>query len=241
MANPVTQFEIKPLIPIEIAGADVSYTNSALAMTGAVLIATVFLTMSMRGRALVPGRLQGFSEMLYQFIAGMLDDNVGREGRPYFPFVFSLFVFIMLGNLIGLLPYSFTFTSHLAVNFSLALFIFLAITALGFIRHGVRFFGLFFPQGAPIAAAPILIPIEIISYLARPFSLAIRLFANMTAGHIMLKVLATLALASGVVLGILPFLFISAVVAFEILVSLLQAYVFTILTCIYLNDAIHLH
>ena len=171
----------------------------------------------------------------------MVRDNVGTEGRPYFPFIFSLFMFILFANLIGLVPYSFTFTSHIIVTFAMAITVFLGVTVIGIIRHGLRFFTLFLPSGVPMVMAPLLIPIEIVSYLSRPVSLSIRLFANMMAGHTMLKVFAGFVVPLGILGGWAPLAVDVALTGFEFLVAVLQAYVFTILTCLYLNDAINLH
>ena len=241
MANPLKQFEIHTLIPIPVGDIDASFTNSALFMILAVAGITTFLTLSMRGNKLVPGRWQSMAELSYEFIAGMVRDNVGSEGRRYFPFVFSLFMFILFANMIGLIPYSFTFTSHIIVTFSMAIFVFLGVTVIAIVRHRLRFFGYFMPSGVPIVMAPILIPIEILSYLSRPISLSIRLFANMMAGHTMMKVFAGFVVPLGFIGGWAPLSVDVALTGFEFLVAFLQAYVFTILTCIYLNDAIHLH
>lgn len=240
MANPVEQFQIEPLVPLHIGSVNVSFTNSALLMVISVAMVTAFLTLSVRGRALVPGRWQSMAEVFYEFVANMIRDNVGSEGRKYFPFIFSLFMFVLFGNLLGLVPYSFTYTSHIIVNFGLAATVFIGVTIIGFMRHGTHYLRMFFPHGAPILTAPILVPIELISYLSRPFSLAVRLFANMTVGHIMLKVMGGFVVALGV-LGVLPFAFLGAITVLEFGIALLQAYVFTILCCIYLNDAIHMH
>ena len=240
MANPVEQFQIEPLVPLHIGSVNVSFTNSALLMVISVALVTAFLTLSVRGRALVPGRWQSMAEVFYEFVANMIRDNVGSEGRKFFPFIFSLFMFVLFGNLLGLVPYSFTYTSHIIVNFGLAATVFIGVTIIGFARHGTHYLRMFFPHGAPILTAPILIPIELISYLSRPFSLAVRLFANMTVGHIMLKVMGGFVVALGV-LGVLPFAFLGAITVLEFGIALLQAYVFTILCCIYLNDAIHMH
>jgi F-type H+-transporting ATPase subunit a len=194
----------------------------------------------MRRGALVPGRWQGSAEVMYEFVANMLKDNVGSAGRKYFPFVFTLFMFVLFGNLLGMIPHSFTFTSHIAVTFAMALVIFLGVTVIGFMRHGTHYLRMFFPEGAPIATAIILIPIEIISYFSRPFSLAIRLFANMTVGHIMLKVIGGFVGLIGI-LGVLPFALLTGITVLEFGIAALQAYVYTILTCIYLHDAIHMH
>lgn len=240
MANPIEQFKIKPLVDIQVEGVNLSYTNSALMMTVVVGLVSVFMLLSMRGRALVPGRWQSLAEVFYEFVANMIRDNVGPEGRRYFPFIFTLFMFVLFGNLLGMIPLAFTFTSHIVVTFALAAVVFTGVTIIGFARHGLHFLHMFFPHGAPIATAPILIPIELISYFSRPFSLAVRLFANMTVGHIILKVIAGFVVALGV-FGIVPLAFLAGVTILEFGIALLQAYVFTILSCIYLNDAINMH
>lgn len=240
MANPIAQFEIKPLAEMNIGGIDASFTNSSLFMVATVVSITLFLMIGMRQRALVPGRLQSMAELSYEFIAGLLRDNVGTEGRKYFPFVFSLFMFIFFANLLGLLPYAFTFTSHIIVTFVLAMIVFIGVTVIGFARHGAHFLTFFVPSGVPAVVLILMVPIEIISYLSRPISLSVRLFANMTAGHILMKVFAGFIIPLGV-LGVAPFVVDVALVGFELLVAFLQAYVFAVLTCLYLNDAIHLH
>jgi len=240
LANPVEQFKIEPIVPLEIGGVNVSFTNSSLFMVVAVVLATAFLTLSVKGRALVPGRWQSMAELMYEFVANMIRDNVGTEGRKYFPFVFTLFMFVLFGNLLGMIPYTFTYTSHIAVTFGLAIVIFIGVTIIGFARHGTHYLRMFFPHGAPLATAIILVPIELISYCSRPFSLAIRLFANMTVGHIILKVMAGFIIMLGIA-GIAPMVFLGGVTVLEFGIALLQAYVFTILTCIYLHDAIHMH
>jgi F-type H+-transporting ATPase subunit a len=240
VASPVAQFELKTLIPIEVGGVDLSFTNSAAWMVLAIAGVTAFLTLSMSGRRLVPGRWQLMAELSYEFIANMVKDNVGSEGRKYFPFVFSLFMFILACNLFGMLPYSYTPTSQIIVTFAMAFVVFIGVTIIALARHGLHFFTFFFPSGAPVYMAPLLIPIEVISYFVRPVSLSVRLFANMMAGHTMLKVFGGFVIALGV-FGVAPLALIVALTAFEILVAVLQAYVFTILTCLYLHDAIHLH
>ena len=241
MAGPLEQFEIKPLVPIHIGGLDLSFTNSALMMTIAVGAATLFLVGGAARREAVPGRWQSMAEMSYEFVAGMVRDNIGTEGRQYFPFVFSLFMFILFGNMIGMIPYGFTFTSHIIVTFGLAALVFVVVTGVGLARHGMHFFSYFMPSGVPIWMAPLIVPIEIISYLSRPISLSVRLFANMMAGHTMLKVFAGFTVMLGVLGGWIPLAVNVALTGFEILVAVLQAYVFTILTCLYLHDAVHLH
>ncbi len=243
MASPVQQFEVTPIFPTVAPGAEIPFyaiTNSTVMMFAAVAVSLLFFWYTTRKRSMVPGRWQSVGEMTFEFIANMIRDNVGKEGMKYFPFIFTLFMFVFLGNMMGMLPYSFTFTSHIAVTAGLAVFIFIGVTIIGFTRHGLHFFRMFFPHGAPIATAPILIPIEVISYLSRPFSLSVRLFANMTVGHIMLKVLAGFVVALGV-FGFVPFVVVAGITVLEFFIGALQAYVFTILTCIYLNDAINMH
>lgn len=247
-SDPLHQFQINPIVPIEVGGLDLSFTNSALFMLLAVVLITSLLVFGMRGRDVVPGRLQSVAELLYEFVATMLRENAGPEARKFFPFVFSLFTFILFGNLLGMIPGSFTFTSHIAVTFAMALVVFLFVTILALVRHGLHFFSFFLPAGTPLWLAPLMVTIEVISYLSRPLSLGVRLFANMLAGHTILKVFAgfTVALggalgAGGYVFGLLPVAANVAVVALEILVACVQAYVFTLLTCIYIRDAIELH
>jgi F-type H+-transporting ATPase subunit a len=246
--DPLHQFQIQRYLPINIGGLDASFSNSALYMVITVALITGLIVYGMRGRALVPSRMQSLAELFYEFVANLVRDNAGPDARKYFPFVFSLFMFIMVGNLIGLVPGTFTFTSHIIVTFGLALTVFVFVTLLGLIKHGFHFFSLFMPSGVPMALAPILIPIEILSYLSRPVSLSIRLFANMMAGHTMLKVFGGFSVLLGGALGglgytvgILPLVINIALVGFEILVAMLQAYVFTILTCLYIRDALELH
>ena len=238
--SPLHQFIIERLVPLHIGGLDLSFSNSALFMAIAVVVITAFLTLSMSGASLVPSRWQSAAELSYEFIANMVRDNVGSAGKAYFPFVFSLFMFVLFGNLIGMVPYSFTFTSHIAVTFALAAFIFIGVTVIALARHGWHFFSFFAPKGMPAALLLLLVPIEIISYLIRPLTLSIRLFANMMAGHTMLVIFAGFVVAMGL-FGILPLALNIFFILLELLVAVLQAYVFTILTCIYLNDAIHLH
>jgi F-type H+-transporting ATPase subunit a len=240
VASPLQQFEIKPIIPIELGGADVSFTNSSLFMVISLVAISGFMILGMRRGAIVPGRWQCATEMAYEFIANMLRDTVGQEGRKYFPFVFTVFMFVLFGNLLGMVPYSFTFTSHIVVTFALAFIIFVGVTILGFVKHGLHFFSFFVPPGTPLPMYPLLIPIEVISYLSRPISLSVRLFANMLAGHTLLKVIAGFVWALGL-FGVLPLAFVVALTGLEILIACLQAYVFTILTCLYINDALHLH
>jgi F-type H+-transporting ATPase subunit a len=241
LASPLEQFVIKPIIPLHIGGVDISFSQSALWMGIAVVLATLLMTVSVRGKALVPGRWQNVSEMLYEFIFGMVNDNLGSESKKYFPFVFSVYMIVLMGNLLGMVPYSFTYTSHIIVTGALALTVFILATGVGIARHGLHFFSLFLPKGLPIFLAPLIVVIEIISYLSRPISLSVRLFANMVAGHTMLKVFAGFSVMLGIVLGILPMVINVALYGLEIMIAFIQAYVFAILTCIYLKDAIELH
>ncbi len=238
--SPLDQFTIKPIIDIKLFGLDISFTNSALWMMISVGLITVFFLAATRKRAMVPGYTQLLGEMVFNTIVSMVKDNVGKEGKAYFPFILSLFMFVLFGNLLGLVPKSFTFTSHIVVNFFISTLIFLTVTVIGIVRHRLKFFRLFLPEGTPLFLAPVLIPIELLSYLSRPVSLAVRLFANMVVGHVLLKVIAGFVVIMGV-FGVLPFLGLIAITALEFLVAFIQAYVFAILTCIYLHDALHLH
>ncbi|MCZ6453019.1 MAG: F0F1 ATP synthase subunit A [Alphaproteobacteria bacterium] len=244
MASPLEQFTIEPIFDLKIGETDISFTNSSLWMAITALVLIVFMVVGTQRRAMVPGRWQSAVEYFYQVVADMVRDNVGTQGRPYFPFIFTLFTFILFGNLIGLIPGAFTFTSHLAVTFAMAAFVFVGVTIIGLITHGFKFFSLFFPHGAPIVSAPILVPIEIISYFSRPISLSVRLFANMTVGHVLLKVIGGGVVGLGsffIIPGLLPFAFLVAITMLEVMIAVIQAYVFAILTCVYLNDALHLH
>nr|WP_264185229.1 F0F1 ATP synthase subunit A [Roseicella aerolata] len=241
----MSQFELTPVLGI--VGNSVGFSQSTAHMLLAVGLITALMMYGMAHRAVVPGRLQALAESAYEFVHNLVTEQVGDEGRRFFPFVFSLFMFILFGNLLGLFPYAFTFTSHIAVTFGLAAIVFVLITVVALAIHGRKFFGYFFPEGAPVWLAPIIVPVEIVSYLSRPVSLSIRLFANMVAGHVMLKVFATFVIllgGLGVVgpfVAVLPLALNIALVGFELLVAFLQAYVFAILTCIYLHDAVHLH
>ena len=239
------QFELHPALGA--LGRSVNFTNSNLMMVlgGALVLALLYY--GMRPRAVVPGRMQAAAEIAYSSMMDMAVGSIGPEGRRFFPFIFTLFFFVLMGNLLGLLPYSFTYTSHIAVTFGLALLVIVVVTAVALRIHGLHFFSYFFPEGAPKLLAPLIIPIEVISYLSRPVSLSIRLFANMVAGHVMFEVFATFVVllagagAIGTAAGILPMAINVVLVGFELLVAALQAYVFAILTCIYLHDAVHLH
>lgn len=247
MADPLHQFVIEPIIPLEIGGVDLSFTNSSLWMMIAIVVSTMFISTAMSRKALVPTRMQAFVEMVYEMVAGLVRANIGSEGRIYFPFIFTLFVVVLVGNLLGLIPYSFTFTSHIIVTAALSFFVFALVIAMSIARQGLHFFAHFAPAGAPWFVYPLLVPIEIVSYIARPITHGLRLFANMMAGHIMLKVFAgfSVGLASvgflGFAAGIVPMLVNSGLFLFELLIALLQAYVFAVLACIYLRDTVDSH
>ncbi|ESR26221.1 F0F1 ATP synthase subunit A [Lutibaculum baratangense] len=239
--DPMHQFVVQPIVPLHIGGLDVSFTNSSLFMVLAVVLISLFTLASVGSRSLVPGRMQSLAELSYEFVANMVRENAGTEGMKYFPFIFSLFMFILFANMLGMIPYAFTITSHIIITFALALAVFIGVTAIGFMKHGLGYFRLIVPHGAPAVLLPLLVVIELISYLTRPISLSVRLFANMLAGHTMLKVFAGFVVMMGVLGGWLPLLAMVAFTGLEFLVAFLQAYVFAILACIYLNDALHLH
>lgn len=245
--SPLEQFVIKPIIPLQVAGYDISFSQSAAWMLVAVIAATALMTLPMRARAMVPGRWQNLSEMLYEFIFGVVNDNLHADTRKYFPFVFTLFMMVLMGNLLGLLPYSFTYTSHIIVTGALALCVFFISTLAGLIRHKLHFFSVFVPPGLPWALYVLIVPIEVISYLSRPLSLAVRLFANMTAGHTMLKVFAGFSVSLlglayvGPVAGVVPLVVNVALLGLELMIAFIQAYVFAILTCIYIKSNLELH
>jgi F-type H+-transporting ATPase subunit a len=243
--NPIEQFAISPLVSVTIAGKDFSFTNSALYMVIAVGIACLLMLAGAKGGDGIPGRIQALAEMAYEFVAGMVRSAAGEHGMQFFPLVFCLFLFILLCNLVGLIPHAFTVTSHIIVTVSLALLVFLTVIIVGIKEHGLHFFKLFVPSGVPIYILPLVVMIEIISFLSRPLSHSVRLFANMLAGHITLNVFGGFVVmllgAAGVVkaLAVLPFAMTIGLDALELLVAFLQAYVFVMLTCMYLNDALH--
>ncbi len=228
-------------------GRSVNFTNSNLMMLlgGALIIGLLYY--GMKPRAVVPGRLQSLAEISYSGLLSLTEGSIGPEGRRFFPFIFTLFFFVLMGNMLGLLPYSFTYTSHIAVTGGLAVMVIIIVTVVALRIHGMHFFSYFFPEGAPKLLAPLIVPIEVISYLSRPVSLSIRLFANMVAGHVMFEVFAAFIVllggagVLGASIGVLPLALNVILVGFELLVAALQAYVFAILTCIYLHDAVHLH
>ena len=247
MASPLEQFIIKPIAPLTIGGYDVSFTNSSLMMVIAIVLTTTLMVLGMRRQAVIPGRFQAFVEILYDFVHNLAMNNLGKKGMRYFPYVFSLFMFVLMGNMLGLMPFAFTYTSHIIVTFGLAALVFVSVIAIGLIHNGLKFFSLFLPHGTPMWLAPLIIVVEIISFCARPISLSVRLFANMMAGHMMLKIFAGFIVtfvATGTAMsamGILPFAFNLAITGLEFFVAFLQAFIFTILTCIYLHDAVYLH
>ena len=234
------QFTVKPIIPLEFKGIDISFTNSALCMVIAVVASTLLLGLCIRKRSIIPTAAQSIPESLYSFISSLIKENVGREGMKYFSFIFSLFLFVAFGNLIGLFPYAFTYTSHLAAVGGLSVIALLFNVCIGIKKKKLGFLRTFLPRGIPLALAPLIIPIEMISYLSKPFSLTVRLVANMTVGHIMLKIIAGFILALGIG-GIVPFAFDACIIVFEIFIALLQAFIYTVLSCIYLGDALHEH
>jgi len=241
--DPIHQFEINTLVPLGNTG--LGLTNSSVFMIIAVGVITLLMMFGMRNRQLVPGRLQSLAEMSYEFVASTVQSTAGRDGMQFFPLVFSLFMFVLVLNLLGLVPGGFTVTSHIIITFALALVVILTVIIVGFVKNGLGFFRLFAPSGIPIYVLPIITVIEVVSFLARPVSLSMRLFANMMAGHIALKLFAgfVVTLASlgflGILGSVLPLIMAVALTALEFLVAFIQAYVFTILTCIYLNDALH--
>ena len=246
MANdPIHQFHITKLIPIEVGGLDLSFTNSSLFMVATVVTAGAFLYLTTASRGLVPSRLQSVSETSYEFVANMLREAAGTGGMRFFPLVFSLFMFILVANMLGMFPYFFTVTAQIIVTIALAMLVFSTVVIYGFWKHGLKFLGLFVPQGVPGILVPLVVVIEFVSFLSRPISHSVRLFAVMLAGHIALKVFAGFIVSLGALgpLGIgtavLPLLMVIALTGLEFLMSFIQAYVFTILTCMYLNDALH--
>ena len=240
--NPMHQFQVYKIGPeIKIAGIDLSFTNASLFMLLSAFMICVVLFLGTKEKKIIPGKFQLISEMFYNFIAKMINDTAGSKAKPYFPFIFSLFMFVLFCNMLGMLPYSFTVTSHIIVTFALAFFIFIGVTVVGFAKHGISYLKLFVPSGVPIFLLPLIIVIEVISYLSRPVSLSVRLFANMMAGHTMLKVFGGFVVSLGILGGWLPLGFAVALTGLELLVAFIQAYVFAILTCIYLNDALNLH
>jgi len=240
--NPMHQFEVYRIGPEIILGSlNLSFTNASLFMVISAVLILILLFVGTKKNLLVPSKMQLISEMSYTFVAKMISDTAGSNAKPFFPFIFTLFMFVLFCNMIGMLPYSFTVTSHIIVTFVLAAIVFVGVTIIGFVKHGIKYLELFVPKGVPAVLLPLIVVIEIISYLSRPVSLSVRLFANMMAGHTMLKVFGGFVISLGILGGWLPLGFSIALTGLEILVAFLQAYVFAILTCIYLNDALNLH
>lgn len=240
MSNPMEQFEIQPIIPIKIGGYDISFTNSSLFMVLAVVVSTLLFAFCLRRRTIVPSISQSIPECIYEFITSLIKENAGADALKFFPLIFTLFMFVALGNLLGLLPYAFTFTSHLAAVGGLSLMMLLLNVCVGVKKKKWGYLRTFLPHGIPTALAPLIIPIEMISFISKPFSLTVRLVANMTVGHIMLKIIAGFVIGIGVG-GIIPIAFNGGIVVFEIFIALLQAFIYTVLSCIYLSEAIHSH
>ncbi|WP_425362931.1 F0F1 ATP synthase subunit A [Candidatus Tisiphia endosymbiont of Hybos culiciformis] len=239
--SPLDQFAIKKLVEINLFGFDISFTNSSLYMLLAGVIALLYFYLALKSEKIIPSRLQLSAEIIYDIITVTLSQNVGEKGRKFIPLIFTLFMFILLCNLLGMIPYGFTVTSHIAVTFALAIMIFFMVTIIGFINHGVHFLSIFLPKGTPLWLAPLMIVIELFAYLARPISLSLRLAANMMAGHVLLKVMAGFIVSLMIFLKFLPIPLIVVLIGFEIFVAILQAYIFTILACVYLNDAVNSH
>ena len=241
-ANPMTQFDVYRIGPeIKVGEIDISFTNASLFMIISTVTILLIFNFGAKKKSIIPNKMQLLGELSYSFIAKMISDTAGSKAKPYFSFIFSLFMFVLFCNMLGMIPYTFTVTSHIIVTFVLAAFIFIGVTIIGFFKHGLGYLKLFVPSGVPMILLPLIVIIEIISYLSRPISLSVRLFANMMAGHTMMKVFGSFVVSLGIVGGWLPLSFSVALTGLEILVAFLQAYVFAILTCIYLNDALNLH
>lgn len=238
--SPLEQFKIRDLLPLHLEGHNFDFTNSSLLMLIALALISSFFFVAARKQSTIPGRLQSSAEILYNFTLKILNDNTSGKGERYFPFIFSLFLFILMLNILGLIPHGYAVTSQITVTFAMAMMVFIIVTIIAFLRHGFGFFAYFLPEGTPWFLAPLMIVIEFFTYCTRPISLSLRLAANMMAGHILLAVIAGFIVAMGI-WGVLPISFIVVFTGFELFVAILQAYIFTILTCVYLNEAIHLH
>ena len=240
--NPMHQFEVYRIGPeIKLGAIDISFTNASLFMVISSLAILLIFNLGSKKNSLLPSKVQLLAELSYTFVSKMISDTAGSKAKPYFAFIFSLFMFVLFCNMFGMIPYSFTVTSHIIVTFVLAAIVFIGVTVIGFVKHGIKYLELFVPKGVPAVLLPLIVIIEIISYLSRPISLSVRLFANMMAGHTMLKVFGGFVISLGILGGWLPLGFSIALTGLEILVAFLQAYVFAILTCIYLNDTLNLH
>lgn len=246
MADPMHQFKIETLIPFHVGGVDLSFTNSSLWMLIGAVLSIVGLTIASERRAMIPGRIQVAGESLYNFVENLISDNIGGGAKQYFPLVFTLFVMVLMGNFLGMIPYSFTYTSHLAVTAALALMVFFTVLVIGIARHGTHFFSLFVPPGVPGWLIWLVVLIEIVSFISRPITLSVRLFANMVAGHVLMKVIAGFAIMFATAGGfawlgtLLPVAFNIVMIGFEFFIAFIQAYVFAVLTCIYLKDTMHI-
>lgn len=240
--SPLHQFELQHWIPLSIGGLDISINKAVIFMWIVIALAAILMIMAGSSRKLVPGKLQSLAEMMAEFIRNMILDTMGKDGMRFFPFVATLFLFILFSNYVGLIPGTYTVTSHIVVTAVFSCVVYALSLVLGFWLHGAKFLGILIPPGTPGWLVPLMIPIEIVSQLARPVSLAVRLFANMTAGHVMLAVLSGLTISGGLLIGWLPMTISIAVYGLEVLlIAGIQAYIFTILTCVYLGDAFHLH
>ncbi len=240
--SPLAQFEIKKIFDLQIGGVDISFTNSSLYMVIATICAIAFMFFATRKKSLVPGRMQLMAESVYNFIIDMVRTSIGNEGNKFFPLIFSLFIFILLCNVLGMTPYSFTVTSHIAVTFALALVAFLTITIFAIVRNGFGgFLHMFLPSGVPMVMAPVIFLIELFSFLIKPITLSVRLFANIVAGHVLLKVVAGFIISLGIIFGAAPMLFAVIMTGFELFVAVLQSYIFAILICAYLGEATKEH
>lgn len=239
--SPLAQFEVTRFLHINIFNVDISLTNSSCYMLIAGVFIIGYFFISFKSRQVIPSRMQLSAELMYVLISDMLNQNVGPKGRKFVPLIFTLFMFILLCNLLGMIPYGYTVTSHISITFALAMMVFLLVTIVGFVKHGLHFFSLFLPKGTPWWLAPLMVVIEMFAYLARPVSLSLRLAANMVAGHVLLKVIAGFVVSLTIFLKIVPIPLMVVLIGFEIFVAILQAYIFSILTCVYLNDAVNLH
>lgn len=239
--NPLEQFLVKKLITIDVFGLDISFTNSSVYMLVAGTIVLSYFYLALRAEQMIPSRMQMSAEMIYNLITGMLNQSVGPDGRKFIPLIFTLFMFILLCNLLGMIPYTFAVTSNIVVTFGLAIMVFFTVIICGFVIHGLHFLAVFLPKGMPVWLAPLMILIELFAYLARPVSLSIRLAANIMAGHILIKVIAGFCVSFIIFFKFVPIPVITVLIGFEIFVAILQAYIFTILSCVYLSDAVNLH
>ncbi len=244
MNNPLDQFKIITLLDLNLNGINISFTNSTLALSITALLITIYIFIATQKQNIIPGYLQSSAELLYTQIKGMLESTIGEKNEKYIPFILSIFIFVTISNLLGMLPYSFSTTSHVTVTFGLAAIVFIVINIIGFYNHGKKYFSVLVPSGIPTIMIPFIFTVELFAYLARPISLSLRLAANIIAGHIMMKVIAGFIIMFGsasFVLSVPPLVLLTIITGFEIFIALLQAYIFSILSCVYLNDAVNLH